>query len=123
MALRSIEQARAAAAWRFAEDNRSDKFETIVTKIPTYIKTNGLLNTLAFLYSKNEYRPALDCIRLWLTDHTYGQIQERLDTNRALMNHLVKVQPTEARLLIQYTAEVMALFNWLRRFVKSEKSE
>ena len=120
MPLRSIEQARASAAWGFAEDNRSDKFETIVTKIPTYIKTNGLLNTLAFLYSKKEYEPALTCIRLWLINPEFGQIREQLNTNAALMNYLVRIQPDNARLLIQYTSEIMALFIWLRRFVKSE---
>jgi CRISPR type III-B/RAMP module-associated protein Cmr5 len=121
MALRSIEQARAAFAWDCANRNRNnDRFTTIVAKIPAYIKTNGLLNTLAFLNSKNDYRPALDCIREWLVDANSVQLILANNNNEALLDHLVHVQPTDARLLIQYTAEVLALFNWLRRFTTKE---
>ncbi|GCD78001.1 hypothetical protein JCM31826_14830 [Thermaurantimonas aggregans] len=84
--MKSIAQARAKFAWECAskynsletdseEDKKrkkkaKDEYSAIVDKVPTYIKTNGLLNTLAFLYSKKgsgKNGEVLKNIREWLT--------------------------------------------------------
>lgn len=129
MSIKSIEQARARFAWTCA----SRQFESIVGKIPTYIKTNGLLNTMAFLYSKESEgrREALEDICNWLIGNVpngqdaypiidRGKLSGRGNIGEQVLDYLLDRQETDARLLIQCTAEVLALFNWLRRFAKSE---
>lgn len=132
--MKSIAQARAKFAWDCAnkEGNKDNKeYGSIVNKIPAYIKTNGLLNTLAFLYSKKttgKNGEVLKNIREWLTNNEYGLITLSQNNDEKLLEHLTNSQKppkTEneqvtARNLIQYTSEVLALFNWLRRFAKSE---
>ena len=51
--IKSIAQARAKFAWECA-NGKDKEYGSLVSKIPTYIKTNGLLNTLAFLFSKSK---------------------------------------------------------------------
>ncbi|WP_250629778.1 type III-B CRISPR module-associated protein Cmr5 [Rhodoflexus caldus] len=70
--MKSIAQARAKFAWECAKDLGSDKFSTSVDKVPTYIKTNGLLNTMAFCYSKADYESVFLLIIEWLTGNNQG---------------------------------------------------
>ncbi|MCX8149523.1 type III-B CRISPR module-associated protein Cmr5 [Thermaurantimonas aggregans] len=135
--MKSIAQARAKFAWECAskynsletdseEDKKrkkkaKDEYSAIVDKVPTYIKTNGLLNTLAFLYSKKgsgKNGEVLKNIREWLTHSEYGLLSLNPNTDEQLMTHLTT--SATAKDLIQCTTEVLALFNWLRRFAKSE---
>jgi CRISPR type III-B/RAMP module-associated protein Cmr5 len=134
--MKSIAQARAKFAWECANVNKNGDYESLVGKIPTYIKTNGLLNTLAFLYSgskdKNDNVTAkgkvLKNIREWLTHSEYGLISQSINNDELLMKHLTNSynppkpenEQVTAKDLIQCTTEVLALFNWLRRFAKSE---
>lgn len=134
--MKSISQARAKFAWDCA-DNKSEDYNNLVGKIPTYIKTNGLLNTLAFLYSDRKNKQGvltkkgevLKNIREWLTDSNYGIIDSTsANTDKKFLEYLTNSQKTpipvsnqvNARDLMQYTTEVLALFNWLRRFVKTD---
>lgn len=112
MSLRSIEQERAEFAWKAASANKGDKFSTIVSKTPAYIKTNGLLNTLAFLYSDANYKPLLSVIKDWLFQ---CKLVGNFTTDKDFMDFMVK--KTEARFMIHCTNEVLEFFNWLRRFV------
>ena len=127
--IKSIEQARAKFAWTCT----SKRHESIVGKIPTYIKTNGLLNTMAFLYSKeSEGRgEALDDICKWLIGNVpngqdsyplidKSQLSGQGSIREQVLDYLLDRSKSDARFLIQCTAEVLALFNWLRRFAKSE---
>ncbi len=127
--VKSIAQARAKFAWECADKqgNKDNKeYGSVVNKIPTYIKTNGLLNTLAFLYSKKsgsgKQGEVLANIHTWLTDkkNKYHLLPDTLNTDAKLLEHLTDPTKVTARDLIQCTTEVLALFNWLRRFAKSE---
>jgi CRISPR-associated protein Cmr5 len=137
--MKSIAQARAKFAWECADkfnpkdsDNddakkrkkkEKDEYSSVVEKVPTYIKTNGLLNTLAFLYSKKsgsgKQGEVLSNIHIWLTKkqkNEYHLLPESLDTDYKLLEYLTDPTKVTAKDLIQCTTEVLALFNWLRRF-------
>ena len=146
--MKSTAQARAKFAWECAnkynpsdtdgeqekkrKKKEKDEYSAVVDKVPTYIKTNGLLNTLAFLYSKKngsgKQGEVLKNIREWLTHSEYGLISLNPNTDEKLLEYLTNAQnpaiaeenKVTARDLIQCTTEVLALFNWLRRFAKSE---
>ncbi len=141
--MKSIAQARAKFAWECAskynasdtdteeqkkrKKKEKDDYSAVVDKVPTYIKTNGLLNTLAFLYSKKsgsgKQGEVLNNIHTWLTNknkNEYHLLNETLNTDLKLLEHLTDPTKVTARDLIQCTTEVLALFNWLRRFAKSE---
>ena len=68
--IKSIAQARAKFAWECA-NGKDKEYGSLVSKIPTYIKTKGLLNTLAFLFSKsnrdNREEQLLKQICNWIT--------------------------------------------------------
>jgi CRISPR type III-B/RAMP module-associated protein Cmr5 len=132
--MKSIAQARAKFAWECACANGKDEgYGSLVGKIPTYIKTNGLLNTLAFLYSKskndNREEKLLKQICNWLTGQNLptgvtafpmiesSKLAKGATFQETVLNYLMT---SEAKDLIQCTTEVLALFNWLRRFAKSE---
>lgn len=124
--LKSIDQARAAFAWGKAtkQDNKDNKeYYSIVNKVPALIKTNGLLNTIAFLYKdKSKNHEILEHIKDWLCDENYGLIPNEVAKSKLeFMNFLLKKDSDlDARFLIQCTSEVLALFNWLRRFATKE---
>lgn len=131
--LQSIAQARARHAWKCVSNNSNDtdtkQYASLVRKIPMYIKTNGLLNTLAFLYSKNKReKKVLNDIISWLTNEKWGIIDEsqvnkmQTSSNQSEEKFIQYLLNTaDARTMMQYTIEVMALFTWLRRFVKSDE--
>lgn len=134
--LQSIAQARAKYAWECASKNKNKssdekEYASLVRKIPMYIKTNGLLNTLAFLYSKSEReKKVLNDIIHWLTNEKWGlidknQVNQIKTPNNQYEEKFIEylLNNADARTMMQYTMEVMALFTWLRRFVKSESDE
>ncbi len=113
--MKNVEQQRAKLAWKAAQNNKPE-FKTAVDKIPTYIKTNGLLNTLAFMYDKGkEWETLAGVICTQLT--TEGFV-EKCSGSKDLIDYLLKEERT-SRDILQITAETLALFNWLRRFAKS----
>jgi CRISPR type III-B/RAMP module-associated protein Cmr5 len=119
--IKSIEQARAKFAWECAKVRNKD-YGRQVNKAPAYIKTNGLLNTMAFFYSKpgEGKGEALTDFRKWLSHSDCGLLPASEDTNDKMLDFLLLKQESDARFLIHCTAEVLALLNWLRRFAKSE---
>lgn len=132
MALNSIEQARAAFAWKCAE-GKTKEYGRQINKVPTYLKTNGLLNTMAFFYSKpgEGKGDVLKDICRWLTGDkadSYdifpliekGKLPEGDTLEKQVLNYLLDIQTSNARFIIQCTAEILALMNWSRRFAKSE---
>ncbi|MBN1182389.1 MAG: type III-B CRISPR module-associated protein Cmr5 [Bacteroidales bacterium] len=118
-----IEQGRAKFA--YDEVNKSVKvkdYKSHVKKVPMMIKTNGLGATLAFLYSKQEkdaaYKEIGKQITDWLNekDEKYKRYySEKAEDFQALVEQVVKINSQEYRAL---TIEVLALFNWLRRFAE-----
>ncbi len=118
----SIEQARAKFAWEHVNKNKSGDYKAVIDKVPTYIKTNGLLNTLAFLYSKgNKHSVVFTQIIDWLISK-YGSLNDKAsdfgdkDAQAKFLEYLINDASASQQIAI--TTEILALFNWMRRFVK-----
>ena len=119
---------------------KAEGYDSNAKKVPMYIKANGLGNTLAFMYSKrtkkkkennqeiypgqtNNRKDAwyliYDQIRTWLEDEEHSIIAERLknEPNKELIKHITELNTDEYRAV---TKEILALFSWIKRFVKDE---
>jgi len=83
----------------------ADDYKSYVKKIPMMILNNGLGATFAFIYSKKKEGNAYKLI--------YNQIQEWLKANKDLVEWIINQESQEYRAT---TNEVLALFNWLKRF-------
>ncbi len=122
---RGIEQGRAKFAYDCAESASKKKFskeyKAYAKKIPMLIKTNGLGATFAFIQSKTTatskaksnlaYAMLYQHTAVWLQSD--GQQWIALSDGEKLAGVLVDLPSPEYRAV---TAEVLALFNWLRRF-------
>jgi CRISPR-associated protein Cmr5 len=105
-----IEKKRARKAYEYvtkANENEIIKgdYKSYVKKIPMMILNNGLGATFAFIYSKKKNGNAYEVI--------YSQIQEWLKTDKDLVEWIIHQDSQEYRAT---TNEVLALFNWLKRF-------
>lgn len=116
MATTNIGQKRAKAAWGFAQDQNS-AYASYVRKFPMYIKTNGLINAVAFAYSKGKEWEILykNIEEYFKQQHT--QILTFTDKD-SLIQVLINADENTLRMA---TAETLALFTWLKRFVKDEE--
>jgi CRISPR-associated protein Cmr5 len=120
-----LEQGRAAFAYQCAVDgsklDKSKEYKSYVKKMPMLIKTNGLGAAVAFAFAKgskggvpdkrnNPWGLLYAQIEEWL-----GKDEQRLlqfDSNK-LAQKLTETGSTEYRAV---TIEVLAFFNWLKRF-------
>jgi CRISPR-associated protein Cmr5 len=105
-----LERDRAKEAYKYvteANDNENirDDYKSYVKKIPMMILNNGLGATFAFIYSKKKNSNAYEVI--------YNQIQEWLNADKDLVEWIINQDSQEYRAT---TNEVLALFNWLKRF-------
>jgi CRISPR-associated protein Cmr5 len=124
--MQTLEQGRAYFAYEQVQSvagERYDKeYKAYVKKIPMLIKTNGLGAAIAFVDAKskgkvNNSKLAYEAI--------YEQITEWLKKDEKLLVDLSEKNLTEAIVLLEsrnyraVTVEVLALFNWLRRFAEA----
>ena len=119
--INGIEQGRADFAYQCALDgtrcSKPKEYKSYVKKAPMMIKNNGLGATLAFILSKSSDGNTWSLV--------YQQIDEWLKRNEN--NYLLNNKTGDlASIIIQLesgqyravTNEVLALFNWLRRFAE-----
>lgn len=121
--IKGIEQGRANFAYKCAkkgaELSKKKEYKSYVKKIPMLIKTNGLGATFAFMLSKGgTYSDIGNHIKDWLKEDE----KKIIDTNKLGINtfqdlvvKIVEMDSTEYRAL---TTEILAFFNWLRRFAE-----
>ena len=113
-----IEGKRALFAFRCVEEaGDGDKYRSLVKKMPAYIKSNGLGQTLGFLFSKHtdnsEHKLLLDQFRQYLIFFQF--IPENKVDLKDFIECLITIDPFQ----YQYaTFEVLNLLNWLRRFAE-----
>jgi CRISPR-associated protein Cmr5 len=122
-----LEQGRASFAYNKVQEfynnpNNSEKekkeYRSYVKKIPMLIKTNGLGATYAFAYSKNNksYKALYNQTEEWLREDEKHLIPvNELGNNTDFVETLVKLDSSKYRAV---TVEVLALFNWMRRFAE-----
>ena len=150
----TLEQKRASYSYDCVDNIKNlpfaEKFKTLVKRTPTLILTNGLGNTLAFLFSKgkdehialayiigrylfeeNEYTKGI----FNLSDETFKEnfesVKENLSNLKTSMQNPIfkNLIFTDTDKYILATEETLRLLNWLKRFVeamiedKEEKEE
>ena len=118
MAIRELERDRAKFAYNRVEEVAEDRsvkhseYKSYCKKIPSLIQTNGLSATFAFMNSKGgTYKTIYNQVDSWLIDRYKGDGD--LDNEQELMKKLLTLESTKYR---KVTIEILALFNWLRRF-------
>ena len=118
MAIRELERDRAKFAYDRVEEIAEDRivkhseYKSYCKKIPSMIQTNGLSATFAFMNSKGgTYKTIYEQINSWIIDRYKGDGD--LDNGDELMKKLLLLESTKYR---KVTIEILALFNWLRRF-------
>lgn len=118
MSIRELEKERANFAYKKVEEvsensmiNHSE-YKAYCKKIPGMIQTNGLSATFAFMYSKGKtYKDIYDQVDERLLEFYKGD--KDLDNDKELMKKLLNLDSSKYR---KVTIEILALFNWLRRF-------
>ena len=100
------------------------KFKSYSKSIPSYIKMNGLLATVAFINVKKNgkssndekaYKGLYDITVKWLKEANFLNVD-----NNDLMASLVELLPSKYR---DIEREVLGLFAWIRRFAEGELQE
>jgi len=124
--MKEIEQGRAKFAYECAKkasDKKLPKYDSYVKKIPMMIRTYGLGATFAFMYSKKNkaegktYMPIGEHMTAWLKSSGKGNLYgiEKVENFEELVVKTVELDSYKYRAL---TIEVLAFFNWLRRFAE-----
>lgn len=124
--IKTLEQGRAEFAYKKAEEGKSigKDYKQHVKKIPMLIKTNGLGNTFAFVASKAKWKDEKGNEKLNSYALIYRQTYEWLkkDNKLGIFNQqqkedlVAKIVNLESPQYRALTNEVLAFFNWLRRF-------
>lgn len=116
--LKQLEGGRAAFAYQCALEGKGldkpSEYKTYVKKIPMMIKTNGLGAAFAFMKSKKKeetYKLLYKQTHDWLKENL--ALGETFSKNDDLVKILIELDSSSYRAV---TIEVLALFNWLKRF-------
>jgi len=115
------DQERAAKAWRCVSAVKGQAYQkdykSLAQKMPSYILTNGLGQTLAFLKAKGKGNPADEHevlyghLSAWVMSQVDGKESDRL---------LSWVMEKDSAAYRRATAEALAFLNWLKRFAEAE---
>ena len=97
-------------------DEWKEKYGSVVRKLPSYILTNGLGQTLAFLKAKGKGEPGNEHEILY--QHIEEWLQRQLGINNNLLDWLVNTATSQQYRLA--TMEALALLQWLKRFAEAE---
>jgi CRISPR-associated protein Cmr5 len=144
----TLEQSRAKYSYEMVEiiandkENTIDKnkFKSLVKKAPTLILTNGLGNTMAFLFSKgknehlalayiigrylfkeNEYTKGIFSLSDEAFKENFESVKENLSKIKTGMQNPIfqNLVFTDTDKYILATEETLRLLNWLKRFVEA----
>ncbi len=135
MSNKTLEQKRANYAFRMINEvinkDYEKDFSSLIGRLPTLILTNGLGNTLSFLFSKGKEQHlfAIAIISNWLFNETdlkvvKGEFKEEWFNNleklknkeniAKILNPIILEAKTEEYMFA--TEETLRLLNWLKRF-------
>ncbi len=111
--IQTLENNRAKFAFEMVQavSDKKDEYKSWSKKIPVLIKTNGLGQTLAFMKSrdKQETNLMLEQIQRWLVRK--NELTEQDDL-------IKKITEIDSSIYRRWTREIIALFNWVRRFAE-----
>ncbi|HXF04050.1 MAG TPA: type III-B CRISPR module-associated protein Cmr5 [Blastocatellia bacterium] len=120
------DQERAAQAWRCVEEVKKkgkefgSKYKSLVQKMPSYILTNGLGQSLAFLNAKTKGNPLDEHALLY--EHLSNWVRPQVDPTSS-QPLLQWVMNNDSNAYRRATAEALAFINWLKRFAEAELGE
>ncbi|MBB5149085.1 type III-B CRISPR module-associated protein Cmr5 [Ureibacillus thermosphaericus] len=127
MTISKIENGRAAFAFKEVKqvvekpNIQSSEFRSYVKRMPTMIQVNGLGQTLAFCYSKKNnkrgkaYGEVYRIVQKWIEDEVFPDLFHNNKDYSEFVEKVINLNSYEYK---QVTAEVLALLNWMRRFVE-----
>ncbi len=131
--LRTLEQERAKHAWSCIQQVKNEEFaseyRSIALKAASFIMTNGLGQTLAFLKAKgkgelgNEHEALYQHLSKWVQKRVQGQMkieggQMKIEGGKDLLDWIVNNANSQQYRLA--TMEALALLRWLKRFAEAE---
>ena len=124
--IKGIEQGRAEFAYKCASKgnaiNKKKEYKAYVKKVPALIKMNGLGATFAFIKSKSSddenkagyaYALIYKQTAQWLKKDEKKLLD--IGDEGKLIEYIISLESPEYRAV---TNEVLAFFNWLRRFAE-----
>jgi len=92
------------------------RYGSTVRKLPSYILTNGLGQTMAFLKAKGKGEPGDEHEILY--QHLANWLKKQLKVNGDLLDWIVNTANSQQYRLA--TMEALALLQWLKRFAEAE---
>ena len=107
--LQSLQSEKGGEEWR-------GKYGSVVRKLPSYILTNGLGQTLAFLKAKGKGEPGNEHEILYC--HLADWVGSKVHADGDLLDWLVNDATSQQYRLA--TTEALALLQWLKRFAEAE---
>ena len=115
-----IENGRAEAAYNFVKDVKdksyANEYKQYIKKLAPLIKSNGLGNTIAFVYSNSG-----NSNRGKAYKKIYRQLDEWGKEKKLIENDLLdEILSIDSRKYRHITKETLAILNWWRRFVDGE---
>jgi CRISPR-associated protein Cmr5 len=122
--MKTLEQERSNYAFECISKIKGKNFEkdasSLIAKLGTLILTNGLGNTLAFLFSKakDHHLETIAIISNWLYELEGRKEEIKKDNVQQKIDQIMKkfVLDVDVEKYMYYTDETLRLINWLRRF-------
>jgi len=122
--MKTLEQERSSYAFECISKIKGKNFEkdasSLIAKLGTLILTNGLGNTLAFLFSKakDHHLETIVIISNWLYKLEGRKEEIKKDNVQQKIDQIMKkfVLDVDVEKYMYYTDETLRLINWLRRF-------
>jgi CRISPR-associated protein, Cmr5 family len=125
--MKTLEQERSNYAFECIsriKEKKDKNFEkdasSLIAKLGTLILTNGLGNTLAFLFSKakDHHLETIVIISNWLYKLEGRKEEIKKDNVQQKIDQIMKkfVLDVDVEKYMYYTDETLRLINWLRRF-------
>jgi CRISPR-associated protein Cmr5 len=122
--MKTLEQERSNYAFECISKIKGKNFEkdasSLIAKLGTLILTNGLGNTLAFLFSKakDHHLETIVIISNWLYKLEGKNKEVNSDNVKEKIDQIMRdfVLDVDVEKYMYYTDETLRLINWLRRF-------
>jgi len=118
----TLEQERAASAWRDIETVKSDqqqkKYGTLARKLPAMIQMNGLGTVLAFLLAKGKSKA--DDGHILIFNHLSAWVLSKIEPTGNHKDLMILVRSVEMDAYRRATTEAIEYGIWLKRYVEAK---
>lgn len=123
---RSLEQERAAYAWK-AVQNASSDYANLAKAAPSLIMTNGLMQTLAFFKSKGKdhHKKLLDDLLGWFANEKANcpfMKGEKSIKEKDFSPAMNALSTASSEQYLHATQEALAILKWIRQFAAAATS-